>query len=65
MSIRTLIVDDESLARDRVKRFLKPEADVEIVGECTNGRDAVAAIAEKRPDLVFLDIQMPEKDGFE
>ncbi len=65
MSIRTLIVDDESLARDRVKRFLKPEADVEIVGECTNGRDAVAAITETKPDLVFLDIQMPEKDGFE
>lgn len=65
MPIRTLIVDDEPLARDRIKRFLRDEADVEIVGECGNGVDAIKEIIEKSPDLVFLDIQMPEKNGFE
>lgn len=65
MTIRTLIVDDEPLARDRVKRFLRDEFDIEVVGECGNGKDAVAAIKHLKPDLVFLDIQMPEKNGFE
>lgn len=65
MNIRTLIVDDEPLARDRVKRFLRDERDVQIIGECGNGADAIKAISNERPDLVFLDIQMPEKDGFE
>ncbi|HTP32463.1 MAG TPA: LytTR family DNA-binding domain-containing protein [Candidatus Acidoferrales bacterium] len=64
MPIRTLIVDDEPLARRRLRAFLRPEADMEIVGECGNGDDAVAAIRKIRPDLVFLDIQMPGKDGF-
>lgn len=65
MKINTLIVDDEPLARDRVKRFLRDEHDINIIGECGNGREAVAAIKDKKPDLVFLDIQMPEKNGFE
>lgn len=65
MKIDTLIVDDEPLARDRVKRFLRDEHDIRIVGECGNGKEAVAAIKSQRPDLVFLDIQMPEKNGFE
>lgn len=65
MKIRTLIVDDEPLARERVKRFLKDERDLEIIGECGNGNDAVRVIHEKEPDLVFLDIQMPEKNGFD
>ena len=65
MPIRTLIIDDEPLARDRVRRFLRDEADIELIGECGNGTEAVAAIKEHRPDLVFLDIQMPEKDGFD
>ena len=65
MQIRTLIVDDEPLARDRVKRFLRDEDDVEVLGECGNGLEAVEAIAREKPDLVFLDIQMPEKNGFE
>lgn len=65
MSIRTLIIDDEPLARERVKRFLRDEDEIEIIGECTNGVDAVGAIKEKKPDLIFLDIQMPEKNGFE
>jgi two-component system, LytTR family, response regulator len=65
MTIDTLIVDDEPLARDRVKRFLRDEQDIRIIGECGNGREAIAAIKQNRPDLVFLDIQMPEKNGFE
>ena len=65
MTIRTIIVDDEPLARDRIKRFLRDEDDVELVGECGNGVEAVEAITRERPDLVFLDIQMPEKNGFE
>src|SRR5688500_3968881 len=65
MQIRTLIVDDEPLARDRVKRFLRDEEDITIIGECGNGLEAIDAIAREKPDLVFLDIQMPEKNGFE
>ncbi len=65
MTLRTLIVDDEPLARERVKRFLRDESDVEIIGECGNGNDAVSVIKAEKPDLVFLDIQMPEKTGFE
>jgi two-component system LytT family response regulator len=59
-----MIVDDEPLARRRLRSLLAGEQDVEIVGEYGNGRDAVQAIRESRPDLVFLDIQMPELDGF-
>jgi len=65
MKIDTLIVDDEPLARDRVKRFLRDVHDIRVVGECGNGLEAVAAIKLQKPDLVFLDIQMPEKNGFE
>jgi two-component system, LytTR family, response regulator len=65
MKIKTLIVDDEPLARERVKRFLRDEADIEIVGECKSGAEAVKTIKQIKPDLVFLDIQMPEKNGFE
>ncbi len=63
--IRVLIVDDEPLARERVRRLLRDEADLEIVGEAGNGKDAVAMIGSAQPDLVFLDIQMPEKTGFD
>ncbi|MBC7899634.1 MAG: response regulator [Saprospiraceae bacterium] len=65
MKIRTLIVDDEPLARDRVKRFLRDETEISLVGECGNGAEAILAIQNEKPDLVFLDIQMPEKNGFE
>lgn len=65
MSIRTLIVDDEPLARERVKRFLRDEPDIEIIGESGDGLAAISAIKAEKPDLVFLDIQMPEKTGFE
>ena len=64
MKTRTLIVDDEMLARDRVRQLLTNESEIDLIGECSNGREAVAAIQEKRPDLVFLDVQMPELDGF-
>ncbi len=64
MKTRTLIVDDELLARERVRQLLQQEPEIEVVGECANGREAVGAIKEKRPDLIFLDVQMPELDGF-
>jgi len=64
MKIQTLIVDDEPLARDRLQKLLDAEADVAVLGQCTNGKEAVKAIREKSPDLVFLDVQMPELDGF-
>lgn len=65
MRIKTLIVDDEPIARDRVRRMLNEETDIEIIGECGNGKEAVSFINENKPDLVFLDIQMPEMSGFE
>jgi two-component system, LytTR family, response regulator len=63
--IRVLIVDDESLARDMIREMLEDDRDVEIVGECLNGEEAVAAIEAYTPDLLFLDVQMPERSGFE
>jgi len=65
MKIRALVVDDESLARARIRKLLAGESNLEIVGECGNGRDAIASIQELRPDLVFLDVQMPEVTGFD
>ena len=63
--IRALVVDDEPLARERVLSLLQQEADVEVVGECSDGGQAVSAIQQQSPDLVFLDVQMPGCDGFE
>ena len=65
MKMRTLIVDDEAPARLKVKQYLKDNPDVEVVGEADNGADAIKEIKKKRPDLVILDIQMPEMDGFD
>jgi two-component system LytT family response regulator len=65
MKTRALIVDDEPLARQRVRLLLSEEADVEIVGECEDGVQAVEQITSLKPDLLFLDVQMPEMDGFE
>ena len=62
--IRTLLVDDEPIARRGIRQQLKSEADVEIIGECANGQEAVAAIRTHAPDLVFLDVQMPLLSGF-
>jgi two-component system LytT family response regulator len=64
MSIRALIVDDEPLARERIRALLREEPDVEVVGECGDGPSAVAAIQKLAPDLLFLDVQMPGMDGF-
>jgi two-component system, LytTR family, response regulator len=65
MRIRTLIVDDEPLGRRGLLRFLKNDPEIEVVAQCGDGESAVAAIHSRNPDLVFLDIQMPEMDGFE
>jgi two-component system LytT family response regulator len=63
--MRVLIVDDEDPARDLLREYLGREAGVEVAGECRNGFEAVKAVAELRPDLVLLDIQMPKLTGFE
>jgi two-component system, LytTR family, response regulator len=64
-SLRVVIVDDEPLARAVVREFLGAHAGVEVVAECANGFEAVKAVAELAPDLVFLDVQMPKLSGFE
>ena len=64
MKIRVLLVDDEPLARERVRKLLEKEPDIELLGECADGAAAVQLIREHAPDLVFLDVQMPELDGF-
>jgi two-component system LytT family response regulator len=63
--IRAVIVDDEELARQVLAEYLVAHPDVEVVAQCANGFEAVKAVAEQKPDLVFLDIQMPKLDGFE
>jgi two-component system LytT family response regulator len=65
MKIRALIVDDEQLARQRVRLLLGEEPDVQVIAECGDGFEAVDQIQATKPDLVFLDVQMPEMDGFE
>jgi two-component system, LytTR family, response regulator len=62
--IRTVIADDEPLARNRIKRLLSDVHDVEIVTECKNGQELLEALEAHRPDLLFLDVEMPEMDGF-
>ncbi len=63
--LRVIIVDDENLARDILREYLSTYPDLEIAAECSNGFEAVKAIGEKKPDLLFLDIQMPKLNGFE
>lgn len=63
-TIRTLVVDDEPLARQRVVSLLKNYSEIQLIGECRNGEEAVEAINSKKPDLIFLDIEMPGLDGF-
>jgi two-component system LytT family response regulator len=63
--IRALIVDDEALARERIRTLLEDDAEIEIAGERADGREALAAIKAEAPDLLFLDVQMPEMNGFD
>jgi two-component system LytT family response regulator len=65
MNIRTVLVDDEPLARNRLRKFLAQEPDVEIVAECGNGPDAIGCVRREHPDLVFLDVHMPQLNGLE
>lgn len=65
LRIRTLIVDDEHLARERLQALLKDDADIQIIGECATGKEAIEAIRNESPELVFLDIQMPDGNGFD
>jgi two-component system LytT family response regulator len=65
MTLRALLVDDEELARQLLREYLAGQQDFEIIGECGNGFEAVKAIQELNPDVVFLDVQMPKLDGFE
>lgn len=62
--IRTLVVDDEPLARERTRNLLEKAPDIEVIGECANGEEALVSIEAHQPDLVLLDVQMPELDGF-
>lgn len=64
-SIRTLVVDDEPLAREGILTLLAQDPEIEVVGSCADGQSAVTAIRTQRPDLVFLDVQMPKRSGFE
>ena len=63
--LRILLVDDEAPARSLLREYLGAHKGMEVIGECANGFEAVKAITEQRPDLVFLDVQMPKLDGFE
>ncbi|HET6231958.1 MAG TPA: LytTR family DNA-binding domain-containing protein [Longimicrobiaceae bacterium] len=63
-TIRALVVDDDPLARKRIRALLEHEEDVALIGECADGAEAIPRIREERPDLVFLDVQMPQVDGF-
>ncbi len=65
MKLRTLIADDEPLARERLRLLLSNDEEIEIVAECRNGREVLSALKDLRIDLVFLDIQMPGRSGFE
>jgi two-component system LytT family response regulator len=64
-AIRTVIVEDEPLGRAVIRELLRNDSEVKVVGECTNGHEAIAVIEDQKPDLVFLDVRMPEVDGFD
>ncbi|HEY6225727.1 MAG TPA: LytTR family DNA-binding domain-containing protein, partial [Verrucomicrobiae bacterium] len=64
MKIRVLVVDDEALARERACQLLKADSEIEVIGQCGDGQTAVEKIHKDKPDLVLLDVQMPELDGF-
>ncbi|MCI0660702.1 MAG: response regulator [Acidobacteria bacterium] len=64
-TIRAMIVDDEPLGRTLIREMLRGDPEIEVEGECSNGSEAIKSIGDLHPDLVFLDVQMPEIDGFE
>jgi two-component system LytT family response regulator len=64
-TLTAIVVDDEALARQVLREYLESHGGVEVIAECANGFDAVKAVSERRPDLLFLDVQMPKLDGFE
>src|SRR3569832_2159018 len=64
VQIKALIVDDEPLARDRIREMLKDHPEVEVIGEARNGQEAIESVTNQNPDLVFLDVQKPKLDGF-
>ena len=64
MKIKTIIADDEPLAREKIRDLLVEDSDIELIGEFSDGVEVVSAIQNQQPDLVFLDVQMPELDGF-
>src|SRR5262245_11579053 len=63
--LTAIVVDDEELARAVIREMLRAHPEIEVLGECANGFEAVKMVSEKKPDLLFLDIQMPKLDGFE
>ncbi|MGA7964046.1 MAG: response regulator, partial [Candidatus Acidiferrales bacterium] len=63
--IRAVVVDDEELARQVLREFMASHPEIELIAECANGFEAVKIVTEQKPDLMFLDIQMPKLDGFE
>lgn len=65
MTAKVLIVDDEPLARDRIRELLRSDRDIEVVAEARNGVEAIEAVRRHAPEIVFLDVQMPDMDGFE
>jgi two-component system LytT family response regulator len=65
MKLRTLIVDDESLARDKIRAFLEEYPEFEVIGECEDGMQTTTAILAHRPDVIFLDVEIPGKNGIE
>src|SRR5215469_5003742 len=65
VTLRTMIADDEPLARERLKILLAPDRDIEVVAECRNGSEVVKSLKAAKTELLFLDIQMPGRDGFE
>src|SRR5215468_6150092 len=64
-TITAIIVDDEELARGYLRELLRTHSEIRVIGECANGFDAVKAVSEHAPDVLFLDVQMPKLDGFE
>src|ERR1700761_2553724 len=65
MKLKTLIADDEPLARERLRFLLSSDEEIEVAGECRNGREVIEALKESRYDVLFLDIQMPGATGFD